>query len=38
MSTYLGQNFLIDSKIKHWIADMVQMFYHDLQAHQLLEI
>jgi len=38
LGTYLGQNFLIDSKIKHRIAEKVKQMYTELQAEQLIEI
>ena len=38
MGTYLGQNFLIDNKIRHRIADKIQQQYQVLQAEFLIEI
>jgi hypothetical protein len=36
--TYLGQNFLKDSTVRHWIADRVAKLYRELNAQSLLEI
>ncbi|MDR0651120.1 MAG: hypothetical protein LBG59_07165 [Candidatus Peribacteria bacterium] len=30
--TYLGQNFLKDGTIRHWIAEKVEKTYHTLKA------
>lgn len=38
MTTYLGQNFLTDSKIQSYIADKVQSLVHHHQADTLIEI
>ena len=38
MSTYLGQNFLTDSKIKYWIANKVKQMYEELGTENLIEI
>lgn len=38
MSTYLGQNFLKDSSMRTYIADMVEKQYSQLNAQALIEI
>ena len=38
MWTYLGQNFLIDSKIRSYIADKILALYHQLWCEALIEI
>lgn len=38
MWTYLGQNFLIDSKIRSYIADHISKLYHELWCDALIEI
>lgn len=38
LGTYLGQNFLVDSKIRHWIGDKVAMLYSTFWAASLIEI
>ena len=38
MSTYLWQNFLTDSTIRHWIADKAQDFYIKNRCKTLIEI
>ena len=38
MWTYLGQNFLIDSKIRQYIADKILALYTDLWCDTLIEI
>lgn len=38
MWTYLGQNFLSDSKIRHYIADKIWDLYKKLDCHALIEI
>lgn len=38
MWTYLGQNFLIDSKIRSYIADKILALYHELWCESLIEI
>lgn len=38
MWTYLGQNFLIDSKIRQYIADKISSLYHVCGAQALIEI
>ena len=38
MWTYLGQNFLIDSKIKYYIFEKIQKLYTDLWCEALIEI
>lgn len=38
MSTYLWQNFLTDSTIRHWIADKTQDFFSKNNCEYLIEI
>jgi len=38
MWTYLGQNFLIDAKIRSYIADKISALYHELGCETLIEI
>ena len=38
MSTYLWQNFLTDSKIRHWIADKTQSYFSQNNCKNLIEI
>ena len=38
MSTYLWQNFLTDSKIRHWIADKTQSYFSENNCGNLIEI
>lgn len=38
MSTYLWQNFLIDSKIKHYIFQQIEKIYHEKNCQTLIEI
>lgn len=38
MSTYLWQNFLTDSKIRHWIAEKAGGFYNKNKCQYLIEI
>ena len=38
MSTYLWQNFLTDSKIRHWIADKAKSFFDENNCKYLIEI
>ena len=38
MWTYLGQNFLIDSKVKYYIFEKIQKLYTDLWCDALIEI
>lgn len=38
MSTYLWQNFLTDSKIRHWIADKTQSLFLENDCKYLIEI
>lgn len=38
MWTYLGQNFLIDTKIRQYIADKISLLYKNLWCEALIEI
>ncbi len=38
MWTYLGQNFLIDAKIRHYIADKISVLYEKFWCEALIEI
>ncbi len=38
MSTYLWQNFLTDSTIRHRIADKTQLFFNETKSKNLIEI
>ena len=38
MSTYLWQNFLTDSKIRHWIADKAESLFSENKCKYLIEI
>lgn len=38
MSTYLWQNFLIDSKIKHYIFQQIEKIYQEKKCNSLIEI
>lgn len=38
MSTYLWQNFLTDSKIRHWIADRAESLFSENKCKYLIEI
>jgi hypothetical protein len=38
VGTYLGQNFLTDTKVRHRIADKVKKLYHDWKAEAIIEI
>ena len=38
LSTYLGQNFLVDSSVKHYIAEKIQKLYGEFSCESLLEI
>ncbi|HMS90760.1 MAG TPA: rRNA adenine dimethyltransferase family protein [Candidatus Absconditabacterales bacterium] len=38
MGTYLGQNFLIDTKIRSYIADKISALYKELGCEALIEI
>ncbi|MCF7835031.1 hypothetical protein K9M48_03155 [Candidatus Gracilibacteria bacterium] len=38
MGTYLGQNFLSDSKVRHYIADKIGDLYKKLNCESLIEI
>lgn len=38
MWSYLGQNFLVDMKIKHFLGDKIAQMYHDLWCEALIEI
>ncbi|MFA6255976.1 MAG: rRNA adenine dimethyltransferase family protein [Candidatus Absconditabacterales bacterium] len=38
MGTYLGQNFLIDSKIRSYIADKISVLYRECECKALIEI
>ncbi|HRX63797.1 MAG TPA: rRNA adenine dimethyltransferase family protein [Candidatus Absconditabacterales bacterium] len=38
MSTYLGQNFLVDTKVKTYIADKIKQIYEDNNLNCIIEI
>lgn len=38
MWTYLGQNFLVDVKVRHYIADHILALYQDLWCEALIEV
>ena len=38
VGSYLGQNFLIDSKVKHFIANQIKKLYQQQHCDTLLEI
>ena len=38
MWSYLGQNFLIDMKVKHFLGEKIAQLYHDLGCEAIIEI
>ncbi|HKL44025.1 MAG TPA: rRNA adenine N-6-methyltransferase family protein, partial [Candidatus Absconditabacterales bacterium] len=38
MSTYLGQNFLVDTKVKSYIAEKIRQIYEDNNLKCIIEI